>query len=107
MLSIEGMRWYFATGLDCNSAIVDTLSLRAMITHETRAYGQTIIRYRNKLHCASGPAEAWYGGETWYRDGKMHRLDGPAYIVFGYARRSKVGDYKEWWINGVRQPRVP
>ena len=34
-----------------------------------------------------------YGTKRWYKDGSLHRADGPA-VVF-------VNDYKEWYYKGV------
>ena len=33
------------------------------------------------------------GNKVWYKDGRLHRTDGPAFIDFS--------GYKEWWINGI------
>lgn len=46
-----------------------------------------------KLHRDDGPAVEWTNGdEEWYKEGKLHREDGPA------------GEYqsgvKEWWLEG-------
>jgi len=100
------MRWYFAMGLDCNSAIVDTLSLRAMITHQVHEYHHTSTRYRTEFHCLSGPAVTWPLGEAWYVCSKRHRLDGPAFtlgLTGDSLHNSDAVLYKEWWINGVLQ----
>ena len=50
--------------------------------------------YKNgKLHREDGPAVEWTdGGKCWYKNGKLHRGDGPA------AEYASGG--KEWWING-------
>jgi len=56
-------------------------------------------------HRIDGPAvETFKGrsgkkieGGTWYRNGKLHRLDGPAVDYPGQ---------KEWWINDVRIARL-
>ncbi len=46
-----------------------------------------------EIHRDNGPAYMSYNDycQAWFNNGKLHRLDGPAYIC---------GDYKEWWIDG-------
>lgn len=36
-----------------------------------------------------------YGWETWWKDSKRHRLDGPAYI-------DESAGIKEWYIDGEK-----
>jgi hypothetical protein len=52
------------------------------------------VWYRDgTLHREDGPAYiSRYGTQIWYRDGELHREDGPAIIV------SWGGE--EWWLNG-------
>lgn len=48
-----------------------------------------------KLHREDGPAIEWANGEKeWYKEGKRHRTD-------GHAIECRDGT-KEWWVNGVR-----
>lgn len=51
--------------------------------------------YRNgKLHRENGPALIWANGDqSWYIDGVQHRADGPAYV-------SACGRHKAWFFNG-------
>jgi hypothetical protein len=50
--------------------------------------------YKNgKRHREDGPAYEGYDGlKVWYKDGKKHRLDGPAI---------EDVDYKAWYIDGL------
>jgi len=76
MLSINGMRWYMAMALECNSMVVDTMSCRGMVTHEKRGDRSTRTLYRTVLHCLDGPAlEDAFGVECWYADGKLQKID--------------------------------
>jgi hypothetical protein len=55
-----------------------------------------VIRWYNAvghLHCDDGPAyiSPPTGAKGWYRDGKRHRIDGPA---------MEWPDAKEWWVDG-------
>ena len=36
-----------------------------------------------------------YGNKCWYKNGELHKEDGPAFIFFDSHR-------KEWYINGKR-----
>jgi hypothetical protein len=42
----------------------------------------------------TGIVEYSYGTKYWYKEGKLHREDGPA-IEY-------TDGYKEWWIDGVQ-----
>jgi hypothetical protein len=47
-----------------------------------------------KLHRLDGPAIEYAGGaKKWYQNGLLHRLGGPA--------REFEDGHKEWWINGA------
>ena len=49
--------------------------------------------YKNgKLHREDGPAVEWAGSKYWYKDDKLHRENGPA---CEYASGSKY-----WWYFG-------
>lgn len=52
--------------------------------------------YRNGLlHKLDGPAYIGFNGiEEWWKNGERHRLDGPATI-------SPAG-LQEWWVGGIR-----
>jgi len=52
--------------------------------------------YRNgKVHRDDGPAVLWADGQQeWWRDGKLHRDDGPAVIY--------VNGQQEWYKDGLR-----
>ena len=57
-----------------------------------------VTRYYKKganiYHREDGPAIIWSNGpKEWWVNGKLHRLDGPAFIYH---------NSKEWWINGKR-----
>jgi hypothetical protein len=54
------------------------------------------VWYRNgQLHREDGPAIEWVdGSKEWWLNGKLHREDGPA---IEYADGSKV-----WWLNGEK-----
>ncbi len=46
-----------------------------------------------KIHREDGPAVIWPDGtQRWYKDGKLHREDGPA-VIYSYGT-------KEWYLNG-------
>lgn len=48
-----------------------------------------------KLHRLNGPALIWHNGsQSWYYNGKRHRTDGPAYE--GHA------GYLAWYLHGKR-----
>lgn len=56
-------------------------------------YGDKYWYRNNKIHRIDGPAiEYKNGSKKWYLNGKCHRLDGPA---IEYA-----DGYKEWYIEG-------
>ena len=57
----------------------------------------TIKYYKNgKLHREDGPAIEWYDGTIeWWLNGYLHRTDGPAI--------ERPNGTREWWINGVWQ----
>ena len=45
-------------------------------------------------HITDGPVTIYLNGrEEWWVNGKLHRVDGPAFIGYGH---------KSWWINGKR-----
>lgn len=46
----------------------------------------------NKLHRMDGPAIEFKEYRAWYKDGQRHRMDGPA-MIWGCG-------YEQWWING-------
>jgi hypothetical protein len=47
-----------------------------------------------KLHRVDGPAMEWAnGGREWRVEGELHRVDGPAY-------ERADGGYREWYLNG-------
>lgn len=45
----------------------------------------------------NGTSIDFYGNKFWYKNGKLHRIDGPAV-------ESQSG-YIEWWLNGERVPK--
>jgi len=48
-----------------------------------------------KLHREDGPAiERANGGRYWYKDGKRHRENGPAI--------ERANDEKQWYLNGKK-----
>ena len=50
--------------------------------------------YKNgKLHREDGPAVERNGTKEWWVNGKLHREDGPAL---------ELNSTKEWWVNGKR-----
>lgn len=47
------------------------------------------------LHREDGPAIEWCtGAESWFYEGVRHRIDGPAFQI------SKEEGKKGWWLNG-------
>jgi hypothetical protein len=57
------------------------------------------IRYElnGKLHRLDGPAFIWKNGDgQWYKNGKLHRLDGPAILW-----KNEIARIEEYWIEGV------
>jgi len=72
---------------------------RAMLAAITEGRGELGSKayYRNgKLHRCNGPAiEYPTGTKCWYHNGKLHRDDGPA-IEYSNGER-------EWYLNGKRQ----
>jgi hypothetical protein len=51
-----------------------------------------------KLHREDGPAVEWADGDkVWYKNGQLHREDGPAV--------EDPNGVKEWWLNGRRHRR--
>ena len=48
---------------------------------------------------AAGTGEVTW--EEWWREGKLHREDGPAVIEHNVATGAATSE--EWWLNGVRQ----
>lgn len=68
-----------------------------------RIYGPAYISKRYQiekwykdgiLHRANGPAVIHKNSRIWYYEGKLHRLDGPAIV--------NLGEAKQYWIDGVR-----
>jgi len=50
--------------------------------------------FRNgKHHCIKKPANIWPGGERWYQDDKLHRIDGPAFVLYAVASYESVEKY--------------
>src|SRR3990170_7906370 len=93
MLGINGMRWYMAIALECNSVVVDTMSWRGMVTHGKEEDRWIKTLYRKVLHRLDGPAVKWPDGSNeWLVNGELHRLDGPA-IEYANGR-------KGWWVDG-------
>jgi len=59
-----------------------------------RLHGAEEEWFRNgKYHRVDGPALVRSNHYLWFIDGKMHRTDGPAFIT---------NDYIEWFIDGVK-----
>lgn len=50
-----------------------------------------------KLHREDGPVSEWEGGEAWYLFGERHREDGPA-----FTGSDSNGKLEQWWIHGKR-----
>lgn len=59
----------------------------------------------NKLHRIDGPAIIWCdNSEEWLKNGKLHCLTGPAKLYKKYQIDDiGIKNYyiKEWWINGI------
>lgn len=60
------------------------------------------------LHREDGPAAVYsYGAEIWYKEGEIHREDGPAIKLSNgrtqYRLNSKHYSYNEWYaiVNGL------
>lgn len=49
--------------------------------------------YKWVLHRVDGPALVKNGSKVWYRNGKLHRVDGPG--------KERASGYRAWYINGV------
>jgi len=63
-------------------------------TCDTDANGNKSWYRDGKLHREDGPAIEWANGtKAWYRDGKFHREDGPA---VEYANGIKY-----WYLKGI------
>ncbi len=57
--------------------------------------GTKIWYKEGKLHREDGPAiEVWDGTKEWWADGKCHRIDGPAI--------ERTNGTKEWWVEDIR-----
>ena len=62
---------------------------------EIDSYGNKLWFKEGGLHRLDGPAIEWNDGDKeWYKEGKRHRLDGPA------IEYSNGGKY--WYINGEK-----
>lgn len=67
------------------------------------------VYYKNyKVHREDGPAYIHYGTKVkqWLYKGKLHRLDGPAIEaekkgIYGHYKSRMTNKYSEWYINGV------
>jgi hypothetical protein len=64
-----------------------------------------------KIHREDGPAYIHYGIKVkqWLCEGKLHRLDGPAIEsekngIYGHYKSRMTKKYAEWFINGVSIP---
>ena len=66
------------------------------ITIDTDYLGNKRYYKNNLLHRDDNlPAIEYADGETqWYKEGKLHRLDGPAREWYRWIK------YKEWWVEG-------
>jgi len=65
------------------------------IKHITEADGTQSWTVDGKLHRIDGPAFIWTdGSEEWYQHGELHRTDGPAV--------EWADGEKEWWKYGTR-----
>jgi hypothetical protein len=68
----------------------------------TNRYGNKFWYHNGKIHRLNGPAyEEASGTKAWCRYGKYYRLDGPAIEWFDGS--------KSWWINGeqiTKQTRI-
>lgn len=54
---------------------------------------------KGQYHRIKGPAVIWAdGSEFWYKYDKLHRLDGPAYILASKTLADKA--YALWWYKG-------
>jgi len=67
-------------------------------TQKHFAYEQRFTNDKGYYHRIDGPAYKTKYGESWYINGKRHRLDGPANIVNGYHPR------KDWYLFGKYVP---
>lgn len=66
----------------------------ALITQE-----KEISYYLNgDMHRVDGPAHIFPYSEAWYLNDKLHRLNGPAYTL----RKINNTVVYTWWINGVQ-----
>jgi len=60
-----------------------------------------VIRYYNELglyHRINGPATISWLSKRWYKNGKPHRLDGPAIMYL--ANYSQTNEKNVWCYNG-------
>lgn len=60
-------------------------------------YGETFYYKEGLLHREDGPAVMKPNCNMWMQNGQMHNLDGPAYVGVDI----EYGDRIEYWINGV------
>ena len=60
-------------------------------------YGTKFWYKNGKLHRVGGPAiECTNGTKHWFVNGEYHRLDGPASVWYD--------GYKHWWLYGKKYP---
>ena len=58
------------------------------------AHGSEVWYKNGKKHRINGPADISNSAKGWYFEGKLHRLDGPAV--------ENINEWKEWWVDGKR-----
>ena len=114
-MTLDWLLWYYARALELPFPVLRTLLTHGLpitrvniddriellvfgIRHcpcgpAVEHAGGTKQWYRNGLlHRDDGPAIEWAGNKQWWRNGQMHRDDGPA-VDYDY--------YKAWYHNGL------
>ena len=69
---------------------------KRIIEKSSRSDGTIYYTLNNQFHREDGPAIIYpYGAKVWFKNGRRHRLDGPA------VENNADGE-NEYWINGER-----
>lgn len=53
-------------------------------------------RSRSILHRLGGPAVLYGNNEEWWRDGKLHRENGPALVSINYTQTAQMSQNGQW-----------
>lgn len=88
-----------------------------MTTYRTAEFFSQVNETGN-YHREDGPAVEYHDGSKkfWYRNGLLHRVDGPAYTSLNVSEWYQFGephrldgpaviwenDEKHWWVNGTQ-----